>query len=379
VRHGRGPLPRIRRGADERCRPRQRLPVWSSAGLRRAVLAAQGRLLEAEAEARRALLGTVRRGGRYSVETAVVLSYLTSVVFTQRRDPVEVRDAAPQPAVHPTAGPARSYRDQLLRSAHEAVVEAMARRADRRKSVPSRTDFFPEKAEWAVPAFVPEEVPWPRAALEKQEADFQFGYSFLRGFPREMTHDLPADRQFPRQTAGDLDFCLPYFLTPWCARPLARITPALQDSRTPRDVRKALAKRLRDIVRGDRLREAARPGRLPQSKQPRVSPEAQASFRDVSGSLGQLCKRSSPISAEDVVVVLRQHLPDGHAEVDDTRRETLDGVLKGAITPHIKLKMILRRLFDISERHIRKLIYGWGLRTRESPPNRGSISWATCE
>jgi hypothetical protein len=59
------------------------------------------------------------------------------------------------------------------------------------------------------------------------------------------------------------------------------------------------------------------------------------------------------------VKVLRQHLRDGHAEVDDTRRATLDGVLKKAITPHIKAKMILMRLFDISARYTRKLIYGW--------------------
>jgi hypothetical protein len=255
----------------------------------------------------------------------------------------------------------------------------MARRADRGKSVPSRTNFFPEKGEWAVPDFAAKEEPWPRAALEKQEVDFQFGYPFLPGFPRAMTHDLPADRQFPRPTADELDFCLPYFLTPWCARPLARTTPALQDPRTPRDAKKALAKHLRDIVRGDRLIEAARPWRLPQSERPRVSPEAQAAFRDVYGSLVQLCKSLSPISAEDVVAVLRQHCPDGHAEVDDTRRETLEDVLKGAITPHIKLKIILRRLFDISERYTRKLIFRWGLRIRGLTPSGGSISWATCE
>ncbi len=76
-------------------------------------------------------------------------------------------------------------------------------------------------------------------------------------------------------------------------------------------------------------------------------------------SLLRLCKGSSPISAEDVAKVLRQHLPAGHADVDDTRRKTLDGVLKKSTTSHIKAKMILREVFGISERYTRKLIYGW--------------------
>jgi len=271
-------------------------------------------------------------------------------------DAVEVLAATPRPAVRPTA----DRRKQLIRRANEAVVKAMARGFDRKKWAPSRIeDFFPEKAEWAVPKFVPEEVPWPHAALDKQEAEFQFGYSVLRRSPRGMTRDLPAYRQYPRPTAAEVDLSLPYFLTPLYARPLARITLALQDPRTPRDVKKALAKHLRDIVRGDHLLEAARPWRLPQSERPRVSPEARAAFSDVYRSLLRLCKSSSPISAEDVVKALRQHLPDGHAEVDDTRRETLDGVLKEASTPHIKAKMILMGLFDISERYTRKLIYRW--------------------
>jgi hypothetical protein len=248
-----------------------------------------------------------------------------------------------------------------MRRAHETVVKARARGFDRKKWAPWRfEDFaFPEKAEWAVPEFVPEEVRWPRAALDKQEAEFQFGYAVLRRSPRGMTRDLPAKKQYPRPTAADVDSSLPYFLTPWYARALARITLALQDPRTPRDVKKALAKHLRDIVRGDHLLEAARPWRLPQSERPRVSPEARAAFPDLYRSVLRVCKSSSPISAEDVVKVLRQHLPDGHAEVDDTRRKTLDGVLKKAITPHIKAKTILRGLFDISERYTRKLIYGY--------------------
>jgi CHAT domain-containing protein len=49
------------------------------------VLAAQGRLLEGETEARRAVLGAVRRSGRYSLETAIVVNYLTNVMLSQRR------------------------------------------------------------------------------------------------------------------------------------------------------------------------------------------------------------------------------------------------------------------------------------------------------
>jgi CHAT domain-containing protein len=48
-------------------------------------LAAQGRLLEGEAETRRAVLGAMRRRGRYSFDTAIVLNYLTHVVLLQRR------------------------------------------------------------------------------------------------------------------------------------------------------------------------------------------------------------------------------------------------------------------------------------------------------
>jgi len=272
-------------------------------------------------------------------------------------DPVEVLAATPRPAVRPTA----DRRKQLMRRGHEAVVKATARGFDRKKWAPSRIeDFcFPEKAEWAVPEFVPEEVPWPRAALDKQEAEFQFGYSVLRRSPRGMMRDLSANRQYPRPTAADVDSSLPYFLAPLYVRPLARITLALQDPRTPRDVKRALAKHLRDIVRGDHLLEDARPWRLPQSERPRVSPEARAAFPDAYRTLLRLCKSSNPISAENVVKALRQHLPDGHAEVDDTRRKTLDGVLKEAITPHTKAKMILMGLFDISERYARKLIYRW--------------------
>jgi hypothetical protein len=272
-------------------------------------------------------------------------------------DPDEVLPATPRPAVDPTA----DRRKQVMRRANEAVAKAMARGFDRKKWAPSRFEdsCFPEKAEWAVPEFVPGEVPWPRAALDKQEAGFQFGYSVLRRSPRGMTRDLPARRQFPRPTAAEVDLSLPYFLTPWFARALARITLALQDPRTPRDVKRGLAKHLRDIVRGDHLLEAARPWRLPQSERPRVSPEARAAFPDLYRSLLRLCKSSNPISAEDVVEALHRHLPDGHAEVDDTRRKTLDGVLKKSITSHIKAKRILMGLFDISERYTRKLTYGW--------------------
>ncbi len=194
-------------------------------------------------------------------------------------DPDEVLAAAPRPAVRPTA----DRRKEVMRRADEAVAKAMARGFDRKKWAPARfEDFcFPEKAEWAVPEFVPEELPWPRAALDKQEAEFQFGYSVLRRSPRGMTRDLPARRQFPRPTAGDVDLSLPYFLTPSYARALARITLALQDPQTPRDVKKGLVKHLRDIVRGDHLLEAARPRRLPQAEWPRVSPEARAAFPGV--------------------------------------------------------------------------------------------------
>jgi CHAT domain-containing protein len=48
-------------------------------------LVAQGRLLEAEQETRRGLLGSLRRQGRYSYQTATLLDYLTYVIFTQGR------------------------------------------------------------------------------------------------------------------------------------------------------------------------------------------------------------------------------------------------------------------------------------------------------
>ncbi len=263
---------------------------------------------------------------------------------------------APPPALRPMA----DRRKGLMRSAHEAV-KARAREFARKKWAPSRIkDFcFPEKAAWAIPEFVPEKIPWPRAALDKQEAEFQFGYSVLRRFPRGMTRGLPACRRYPQPTAAEVELSLPYFLTPLYVRPLARITLALQDPRTPRDVKRALTRHLRDIVRGDHVLEWARPWRLAQSEQPRVSAEARIAFPDAYRSLLQLCKGSSAISAEDVAKVLRQHLRDGHAEIKDARRKILDDVLKKVITPHIKAKMILKGLFGISERYTRKLIYRW--------------------
>src|SRR5262245_33747328 len=105
-----------------------------------------------------------------------------------RPDPAAIAEPTPRPSVRSQASRTSARheheealvgddeaRRKLLREADKPVAEGMSRRLAQDKSVPSDfTDFFPEKRDWAVPGFVPEETPWPRAALDKQEADFQF-------------------------------------------------------------------------------------------------------------------------------------------------------------------------------------------------------------
>lgn len=216
--------------------------------------------------------------------------------------------------------------------------------------------WFPEAKTWAVPGFVPEEgVPgFPRAAREKQQAAFDRGYAALRQFPRGMQRDRPSGRQYPRPTFDEVGECLPYFVSPWQAHALARILLALNDPRTPKDIRKALPHHVRDVLRDDRLLYDARPLPL---REARVAPEVRRVFPAVHKELLRLCKSATGTSVEDVDGVLRRHVPEKRIESD--ARKAVSDILRGPMKPHLKAKAILGRLFGIPERSVRKLIYGW--------------------
>src|SRR5262249_49071290 len=247
-------------------------------------------------------------------------------------------------------------RMQLLRRANAAGKGGgKAGRAVRKKYGWSFTDFFGEQEEWAEPDFWPRKGRWPPAALEKREATFQRGYAFIRRYPRMARYDLPGDGQI-RPMAGELDWCLPYYLESWEARPVARVALALLDRRTPHDVKRLLKRDLRDIVRSDGLLERARPYRLPQSAHPRVSPTIRPAGQAGDKELLSLCRGSQSMSADAVLKVLRRRVPEVHARIDSTRRKNLDEMIKKPMSPHIKAKEILAWCFGLSERYMRKII-----------------------
>jgi hypothetical protein len=237
--------------------------------------------------------------------------------------------------------------------------DALDDRAARGVPASLSEDFFPEQDEWGISEFVPEEGVWPPAAYERQQAAFQAGYATLREYPRGIRLDVPADRQYPRPGLSELEDCLPYFLFPLEARALARTMLALHDPRTPKDVKKALTRHMRDILRGDRLLYDARPLAPPRPESElRIQRGERRAFPGMYRDLLRLCRTTTPVVAENIVDILRQHLPQEHVEIAESRCAGLDDVLKAAIKPHLQAKMILVRLFGISESYARKRIYG---------------------
>ena len=217
-------------------------------------------------------------------------------------------------------------------------------------------------AAWWEPEFIPEEdIDWPRGAREKQQAAFDAGYAALRTCKRGR-RDVPADQQYPRPQLFDVEACLPYAVAKWYTRAVARIALALEDPRTPRDLKRALKLHLRDFLRADGILYEARPHALP-SRETKVSPVAQRRFPALHEDLRRVCQRGGSVA--DVLRVCREHLPSPITIREDQRR-ALEKIVNNAKKPakgqtaHVFAKQMLERLFSISGKYVRKLVYEGG-------------------
>ena len=187
--------------------------------------------------------------------------------------------------------------------------------------------------------WVPEDRSWPPEIRARQQTCFEYGYRAIRYL-------------FKDAIAGSLDSvdsCLPYFLSPEDARALARITLAVEDPRTPGDVREMLERHRRDLLRGQKLLYHARP--LAQTV--RITPEVRRAFPRLYHDLLTACQTSPRLQLKEVLAIFKHvNCPDS-PEI----RQGLDEVLASGNTPHVKAKEFLQQLFGISEGYVRRLSY----------------------
>jgi hypothetical protein len=216
---------------------------------------------------------------------------------------------------------------------------------------------FPELEDVLLEDFLNESGLDRTPVLEWQELQFTRGYAELRSF-RRGDPDLQR-RGWSRPGLHELADCLPYFLPPSFAHALARVLLALNDPRTPKDVKHRLRVHLRDILRGDGLLYDARPLPLP-SRPVRIVPEIKRAFPSLYESLLARCQETSTPTMEMVRAVIRERVPDwdGRIKTEKELQEVLP-VPSEKMKPHKKGKAILMHVFGISAGYVRLLIYGW--------------------
>jgi hypothetical protein len=198
------------------------------------------------------------------------------------------------------------------------------------------------------PGFIPEDGEWPRGARQKQQAAFDAGYAALRKLKRGRRE------------------CLPYALEDAHARALARIALAMEDPRTPKDVKSALKVHLRDLVRADGLLYEARPLRLP-DRETKISPAVRRVFHALYRNVLAVCRTGGSVA--DVLRASREHLPSPITITEDQRgalKEIVNAGKKPAKgqTAHVFAKQMLGKLLGISDKYVRKLIYEGGRANR---------------
>jgi len=276
------------------------------------------------------------------------------VIWIGRQAPLRIRKIAE--ALRRAAGGRGTARGSQRPMLEGRLQDALAD-LERRHIFPRLERMFPELEHQLLEDFLNESELDRKRLLEWQELQFIRGYAELRSFRRGDPD--PQRRGWSRPTLFDLADCLPYFLPPSFAQALARLLLALNDPRTPTDVKHRLRVHVRDIFRGDGLLYDARPLPLP-SRPVRIVPEIKRAFPSLYKGLLAHCQKTATLTKDMVRTVIREHIPNWDGQIK--REKELEEVLpvpSEMMKPHRKAKAILMHVFAISAGYVRLLTYGW--------------------